>query len=459
MTRLVTGVPTGATVSAALFVVAPNYPLVDALIDAHGRGVAVRVVMDSGQGQGTTTSQAVAQTYARLAQALGTDTAASSFIVQCVNACITKQPDSINHNKYVLMSQSGELRDVVFQSTANIRSDGSGDGAWNAATVNSGSPALYGSYLTYFGNLAARADVPGDDYNAVQPPVSLGRWTPYYFPRNDGVDSVSQTLMGVDCTLAPTQVDVMAAFFTRPKVRNRLNDMAAAGCDVRVIARTDSITREFCDSLRPPVAVRISDKPSATKVGIHSKYLTIDGGFAGASGRKMVWMGSENLTRNALVRNDETFLLIDDGPLHAQFDENFGRIWDDPSLTPGCGRAGGVSEEAIEEEADQEVTALVKEVQRVKRALPKKLKQRTLLRSVRTVQGQRLTTVVKCRVKGTSQTFKKRKVCALKKPRSSPTLVLTPARKKVLRVRIAQTAPGSATLERFTRQATYTYRR
>jgi hypothetical protein len=173
----------------------------------------------------------------------------------------------------------------------------------------------------------------------------------------------------------------------------------------------------------------------------------------------MVWMGSENLTRNALVRNDETFLLIDDGPLHAQFDENFGRIWDDPSLTPGCGRAGGVSEEAIEEEADQEVTALVKEVQRVKRALPKKLKQRTLLRYVRTVQGQRLTTVVKCRVKGTSQTFKKRKVCALKKPRSSPTLVLTPARKKVLRVRIAQTAPGSATLERFTRQATYTYRR
>jgi hypothetical protein len=194
-------------------------------------------------------------------------------------------------------------------------------------------------------------------------------------------------------------------------------------------------------------------------VGIHGKYLTIDGGFQGEAGRKVVWMGSQNLTRNALVRNDETFLLIDDDPLHATFDENFRRIWDDPSLTAGCGRAGGVSEEAIEEEADQEVTALVKDKQRVKRNLPKRLKKRTELKSVRTVQGQRLTTTVKCRVKGTTQAFKKRKVCALKKPRSNPTVVLTPKRKKVLKVRIVQTAPGTATLERFRRQATYTYKR
>lgn len=459
LTRLITEVPAGATISAALFVVAPNYPVVDALLAAHARGAAVRVVMDSGQGQGTTTSQAVAETYAKLAAVLGTDATGPSFVVQCVNACISKEPDSINHNKYVLMSSSGALSDVVFQSTANIRSDGSGDAAWNAATVNSGSPEVYGSYLTYFGNLAARADVPGDDYNAVQPPVRLGRWTPYYFPRTDGTDSVSQTLMGVDCSLAPTRVDVMASFFTRVKVRNRLNDMAAAGCAVRVVARTDSITREFCDSLRPPVAVRIADKPSATKVGIHAKYLTIDGGFQGQAGRKVVWMGSQNLTRNALVRNDETFLFIDDGPLHARFDENFGRIWDDPSLTAGCDRAGAVSEEAIEEEADQEVTALVKDQQRVKRKLPKRLKKRTALKSVRTVQGQRLTTVVKCRVKGTKQKLKKRKICALKKPRSNPTVVLTPKRKQVLKVRIVQTAPGTATLERFQRKATYRYKR
>ena len=453
LTRLLNEVPAGAQVSAALYVVAPNYHVVDALIAAQQRGAGVRVVLAGGD-----PGSPSVETYAKLAPVLGTDPSAASFVVQCATACISKLPDSINHNKFVAMSQTGTMSDVVFQSTANVRSDGSGDAAWNAATVNSGGPGLYQSYLTYFGNLAAQTTVADNNYYAVQPPQATATWTPYYYPQTDGFDSVSQTLMRVDCRLAPTRIDVMAAFFTRPKVRNRLNEMAAAGCTVRVIARTDSITREFCDSLQAPIAVKISDKPAADKVGIHGKYLTISGGFDGTA-RELVWMGSENLTRNALVQNDETFLLIDQPQLLGSFTENFQRIWDTASLTAGCGRAGGVSEEEIEQEADEEITPLIKEQQQVKRKLPKRLKKRTELKSTRTVQGQRLTTVVKCRVKGTSQKLKKRKICALKKPKSNPTVVLTPKRKKRLSVRIVQTAPGSATLQKFSRKATYTYRR
>ena len=84
---------------------------------------------------------------------------------------------------------------------------------------------------------------------------------------------------------------------------------------------TDTITREFCDTLRAPIQVKIADKPSTTKVGIHGKYLTIAGGFEGETDRRVVWMGSHSLTRNALVRNDETFLLTDDASLHSAFDE------------------------------------------------------------------------------------------------------------------------------------------
>ena len=215
---------------------------------------------------------------------------------------------------------------------------------------------------------------------------------------------------------------------------------------------------KLADTIASHLAVKISDKPAADKVGIHGKYLTISGGFDGTA-RELVWMGSENLTRNALVQNDETFLLIDQPQLLGSFTENFQRIWDTASLTAGCGRAGGVSEEEIEQEADEEITPLIKEQQQVKRKLPKRLKKRTELKSTRTVQGQRLTTVVKCRVKGTPQKLKKRKICALKKPKSNPTVVLTPKRKKRLSVRIVQTAPGSATLQKFSRKATYTYRR
>lgn len=458
LVRLIEGVPDSGQISAALFVVAANHDVVDALMTAHARGVDVRLVIDSGQNQGSVIAQALAETIAKFAAVLGTDRTAPSFLVECVNACISKIPGSINHNKFVLLSTSRDVHDVVFSSTSNIRSDGSGDAAWNAATVSSGSPELYASFMTYFNNLTAQITVPGNDYNAVQPPASMGIWRPYYFPRTDGIDSVSQALMGVDCAMTPTRIDVMASFFNRVKVRNRLNEMAAAGCSVRVIARTDSITRPFCDSLVAPIEVRIADKPSQRAVGIHGKYITIAGGFEGAD-RRIVWMGSENLTGNALRRNDETFLLIDDALVHDAFSGNFARIWADPSLTAGCDRANGVSNEQIEQDANQETTPLIKEQQSVKRALPRRLTKRTLIKAVRTVQGQRLLTTVTCRVKGTRQKLKVRSACTVKRPKSAPTVVLKPPKKRVLGVRIRQTAPGSPTLEPFARSARYSYRR
>lgn len=244
------------------------------------------------------------------------------------------------------MSASGDASEVVFQSTANQRFAGSGDTAWNAAVVSTGNPDLFASYVGYFNDLAARTSVPNNDYNAVRPPVTYGKFTPYYFPRTDGTDSVSKGLMSVDCSVTGTTVNVMASYFTRPKIRNRVNEMAQAGCGVRVIARADHITREFCDTLLPPVEVRIGDQPSESKVGIHGKYVTITGGYAGTANRNLVWMGSHNFTYNALVRNDETFLLIDDRAVHDAFVDNFDTIWADNSLTPGCDRAGVVVDES-----------------------------------------------------------------------------------------------------------------
>ena len=460
LTQMLDQVPTDADVTAAIFVIQPSYPVVEALLNAYGRGARVRVVLDSGDGQPDATNRAVDETFQRLAAVLGTDTTATSYAVQCRLACISAQAESINHNKFVTMSKSGDLTDVVFQSTANIRSDGSGDAAWNAAVVSSGNPGLYASYTSYLGDLASRVQVPGGDYSAFRPPVTHSGSTPYYFPRTDGTDSVSQTLMKVDCTLAPTRIDVMASFFTRPKVRNRLNEMAQAGCTVRVIARTDTITREFCDSLLPPIDLRIADKPATTKVGIHGKYVTISGGFDGRPDAAVVWLGSHNLTRNALVRNDETFLFVEDSGLRDAFTVNFDTIWNDPSLTAGCGRAGGVSEEEIEEEANTEVTPLIKQAQNVDRRLPRKLRKRTPLKSTHTVEGQPLATTVVCRVKGKQKKLKPRPICRLKKAKSDPTVLLTPKKKqRKLKVRVTQTAAGSATLLPFNRSQAYTYRR
>ena len=214
-------VPSGAQIEAAFFIITPTYPVVDALIDAHDRGVTVRVVLDSGNRQADSTNDLMDATFQRLRDELGGDTSASSFAMQCDLACISKEEDSIQHNKFVLMSSSGDLDDVVFETTSNMRPGGSGDATWNAAVVSSGNSGVYDSFRAYFKDLAA-SGVPDNDYNAFRPPVTYGKFTPYYFPRTDGTDTVSNGLKSVDCD-ASTTIDVMATHFVRTQVRDRLN--------------------------------------------------------------------------------------------------------------------------------------------------------------------------------------------------------------------------------------------
>jgi hypothetical protein len=476
LTRLIDAAGPGSRIGAGYFVVQPDSPAVDALIRAKERGVAVRIVLDSGDGLGDIRNAFMDAAFDRLAQSLGTDTTADSFATQCALACISGGDASINHNKFVTLSQSGEATDVVFQSTANLRSDGSGDAAWNAAVITTGNASLHDEYEAYLEDLAARLEVPGDDYNAHRPPSQHGDATSYFFPRTDGTDTVSQALQSVDCSAQPTDVDVMAAYFTRPRVRNRLNDLAAAGCSVRVLARKDTITSEFCESLEPPIEVRLSPAPGQTDVAIHAKYLTVSGSFGGRTDVRAVWTGSHNLTRNALQNNDETFLLTDDAGLHAAFAANFDTIWTDPTMDPGCQTASATDIEAVEQEANTEVTPivepvtpppppppppppLVKQIQTVAQPLPRRLTaRRTELVSARTEQGRRLTTVAKCKVTGTGTKLKARPLCVIKRPRTSPALVLTVGGNKRLKVRLIQTAEGTSTLRALRRSRDYVYR-
>lgn len=335
LVKLLNQVPSGAQVEAAFFIITPNYPVVDALIDAYNRGVAVRVVLDSGDRQGDSTNDAMDATFQRLLAKLGGDMSKPSFAMQCTQACISKEDDSIQHNKFVLMSGTGGLEDVVFETTSNMRPGGSGDATWNAAVVSSGNHGVYSSFREYFVDLAARRTVAGNDYNSLRPPATYGNLTPHYFPRTDGIDSVAQTLASVDCSSAPV-VDVMATQFVRTQMRDRLVEMAQTGCAVRVISRADNISRALCDSLvEGSVNVEVGAEPSDTAVGIHGKYLTVTGG---ADDAHLLWMGSHNLTDNALLRNDETFLLIDDRAVHDAFKANFATIWGDSSMGQGCAK-------------------------------------------------------------------------------------------------------------------------
>ena len=113
LVRLLDLTPADATITA-FFVIQPNYPVVDALINAHGAapgcGWCWTVATDSLLPRTRPSTRRTPVCKA----ALGNDPAAPSFAMQCGLACISKADKSINHNKFVTMSQAGDLQDVVF---------------------------------------------------------------------------------------------------------------------------------------------------------------------------------------------------------------------------------------------------------------------------------------------------------------------------------------------------------
>jgi phosphatidylserine/phosphatidylglycerophosphate/cardiolipin synthase-like enzyme len=452
LVELIDATPAGESISMSYFVIQPGHPVIDSLLRAHGRGVNVRVVLDSGDGQKAKKDAGIDAAYAQLAEALGTE--GISFARQCIRSCITAEPESINHNKFAAFSRTGPSRHVVFQGTGNLRTDGSGDSAYNAAVILREDAAVYEQYLGYFLDLYRELRVDGDDYAAYRPPVTSQSTTTNFFPRTDGGDTLTAALRTVDCAAQPTTVRVMAAYFSRETVRDALRDMAHAGCTVQVLARQDTITRDFCTKLDPgKVQIRIASEPTDAHVTIHAKYVLIDGSYAGGLDRRVTWMGSHNLTDNALERNDETFLELSDPDVAGAFSLNWVRLWNDPTMSSGCDRARAANREAVERSADTEVTRITRQSQSAGRALPRTIRRKQVLGPAATTQGKKLRTVARCKPTGSEAALRPRKACRVTKRNGLAYLVIRSRRP--LRVQIVQRAKGDRRLLPFTRTATY----
>jgi phosphatidylserine/phosphatidylglycerophosphate/cardiolipin synthase-like enzyme len=450
LVELIDGTPPGEAINVSYFVAQAGHPVIDALLSAHNRGVIVRVVLDSGDGQRPKKNAAIDEAYARLAEMLGTD-----LTKQCNRSCITDEPDSINHNKFATFSRTDNSVNVVFQSTSNLRPDGSGDSAYNAAVVTYGNEGNYRQFVDYFEDLFVERRVVKDNYHGYRQPVTSSGVTAYFFPRTDDTDTLAAAVRNVNCAAQPTTVRVMAAFFSRNKFRNALVKLAEAGCTVAVLARQDTITQEFCKSLGPKTLVKISPSAKRDRVTIHAKYITINGNYRGLNDQTVTWMGSHNFTDNALWRNDETFVEFTGADVNGAFVNNWETLWNNPLMTPGCIRAGARSEAEVERRADTETTKLSRRSQTVKRRLPSRLRESQALPPVRTAQGRRITTLAYCKQAGSSGKLRKRATCRVVKKRGVATLRIDA--RKPLRVRIVQRARGSKRLLPYARSAVYRY--
>ncbi|GAA3506949.1 phospholipase D-like domain-containing protein [Streptomyces showdoensis] len=311
----------GRLIRAALYALT-DQGYVDALVDAHARGVNVRVVLDAKY-----SDSAAAQS---LIGALGTDKSALSWVDVCTSggACIaTGGVNPINHNKFFTFSRVGAVagvgEDVVIQASANQTPVNTAK-YWNNAYTVVGNTELYTAYVNYFNDLAA--GVKNANYYTT---AKVGTEKYYFFPQQTG-DVIVDVLNNVSCTgnttvgtaTHRTIVRVAAFALHRDAVADALVSLGAQGCSVQIVyAESNEVA-----TLKGRTNITLKQLKTTDGYLLHSKYLLVEGVYAGHPDTKWTFTGSHNLDESSLRENDEALLRLEGAAPHDAYAGNFASL-------------------------------------------------------------------------------------------------------------------------------------
>lgn len=324
--NLVQQAPAGSQIRIAHFVISGDAGMdfTEVLLAARDRGVDVQVVLDGWQVDKPAS--------ARLLEELGQDTTASSWVHVCGHvspegSTTSCQGTKGQHNKFYLFSQTGGQENVVVQSSANF-TDLNSETYWNNAVTITGNDQLYAAYDEYFEDLVAEVQ-DADYYRSVRTAGGpAGPVTAHFFPSADN-DPVLDRLEELGCKAGGrTEIRVgMSEWDTsRLGVAERLAEMAADGCTVRVVhgPMDDAVEQTFTQA---GIELRELASGSSLPGRIHSKYLVVEGATGTASGGQLVLTGSHNYTHTSLHRNDETLLELRSRRIYEEYEANFETMW------------------------------------------------------------------------------------------------------------------------------------
>ncbi|MFJ8588798.1 phosphatidylserine/phosphatidylglycerophosphate/cardiolipin synthase family protein [Streptomyces sp. NPDC093595] len=320
----------GRTLRAALYALTDT-GYSDALRRAHDRGVQVRVVLDHTYSTSTAATQ--------LRTTLGTDRTRASWLHVCPKdrACIADvtvdaDKNHINHNKFFLFSRVGDpgvAEDVVIQTSAN-QTPANTSRFWNNAYTSVGNTELYTAYTAYFNDLAD--ENRNADY--FRQGTTGGAEKYYFFPQQSG-DLIVDVLNNVSCTgntvvgsaSHKTVVRVAAYAFYRADVANKLRALADQDCWIEVVYNeTDELAALGNHARIKPYKLRLDNGTPATEgddLFVHSKYLLVEGNYAGHPDTKWTFTGSHNLDVSSLRENDEALLRVEGAATHDAYRGNF----------------------------------------------------------------------------------------------------------------------------------------
>lgn len=357
--RLIEATPPGAEIRGSVYEL-DDRDVADALLAAHRRGVAVRLVVDDSTYVDANGDEYANPSYRALRAGLGTRDTARSWIVVCDDrfedpdgvddvqrGCLSvaPPPPAYNHNKFFTFSRTGPFDDgtsyskVVFQTSSNL-SDWYKTESFNDAVTFADS-AVYDGYVRYHDRLRYGRTLAAGDNRAYFSTPSGSAYRASFFPRGDtsyhnpATDNVVQALDGVRCGY--TDADgarrvsdiriVMYSFYrSRVQVADKLAELRGRGCWIDLLyAESDStVTAKLTAAGIQHRRCRIPNGPGID-VRPHNKQILIDGSHDGDLTPR-VYTGSANLTGSSLRSADDAFVRITGAGYHSRYLSEFYRI-------------------------------------------------------------------------------------------------------------------------------------
>jgi phosphatidylserine/phosphatidylglycerophosphate/cardiolipin synthase-like enzyme len=351
---LIDAAPSGATIRLPLYYFSQS-KIVTSLSRAKGRGVKVRVVIN-GSEIGMPQYQELTAAFADSPDAVRTcgqrvTDGAGGFPKQSgryisTRGCAANRKVGDNysrmHNKFMTIDKvakkgGGVARNVVYVASANLHEWTSYE---SAITVRDA--GLYRFYSRYFDDMYRLANRSGrlDNYGSshVYKP-SGGKYQVYTFPRREAAgkartsasnDPVVADVKAARCSRSASDdvINVANVRVARMAVANALIDAGKRGCTVRVL--TGDIAYEDGGAELIYAAVNKLAYSSYIEGGVrycgpvnniswmHEKFMQISKGTSSG-----LYVGSHNLTVQALRQQDENILRVRNATLYAAYTGRF----------------------------------------------------------------------------------------------------------------------------------------
>ena len=291
-----------------------------ALVEAHRRGVQVRVVVDDHSAHWGSVRV--------LREELGRTTSADSFVRVCRMSCRGGRGNQ--HAKFLTVSSSERGEGVVLVGSVNLTGYNA-QRQWNDLFTVA-DPAVHAQFAEAFDQMAA--DRP---QGRLALPTTAGGFAADFSPYpgiSSRQDPLLHRLRSVRCTGAAltaghegrTVVRILMHAWNGDRgiaLARRVARLGRAGCDVKVLygVGTGRQVKRILASADVPTRDSLHERRR-----VHQKAMVLSGRIGGRTDANYVWTGSHNWSDRSL-RNDEVMLRVGGRDLVRDYLAQFRRIW------------------------------------------------------------------------------------------------------------------------------------